>query len=50
MIRDAIRLMAQTHIEMGEPLPTPNPKVRDKKAIFAETIPVSIRVPMGVPS
>jgi predicted RNase H-like HicB family nuclease len=50
MIRDAIRLMAQTHIEMGEPLPTPKPKAKDKKAIFNETISVSIRVPMGVPS
>jgi predicted RNase H-like HicB family nuclease len=50
MIRDALRLMAETHIEMGEPLPTPNSKARDKKAIFMETIPVSIRVPMKVPS
>lgn len=50
MIRDALRLMAETHIEMGEPLPTPNPKAKDKKAIFNETLPVSIRVPMGVPS
>ena len=50
MIRDALRLMAETHIEMGEPLPTPNPKAKDKSAIFMETIPVSIRVPMGVPT
>ncbi len=50
MIRDALKLMAETHLEMGEPLPTPNPKAKDKKAIFTETIPVSIRVPMKVPS
>ncbi|MBI1829876.1 MAG: type II toxin-antitoxin system HicB family antitoxin [Planctomycetes bacterium] len=49
MIRDALRLMAETHIEMGEPLPTPNPKAKAKKAIFTETIPVSVRVPMKVP-
>jgi predicted RNase H-like HicB family nuclease len=49
MIRDALRMMAETHIEMGEALPTPNPKARDKKAIFTETIPVSIHVPMTVP-
>lgn len=50
MIRDALRLMAEAHLEMGEPLPVPNPKAKDKKAIFMETIPVSIRVPMRVPS
>ena len=50
MIRDALRMLAQTHIEEGEPLPTPDPKVKDKSAIFMEKIPVSIRVPMKVPS
>jgi hypothetical protein len=50
MIRDALRLMAQTHLELGEPLPTPNPKAKDRKAIFMETIPISVRVPMKVPS
>lgn len=49
MIRDALRMMAEAHIELGEPLPTPNPHAKDKKAIFMEVIPVSIRVPMGVP-
>jgi len=49
MVRDASRLMAQTHIEMGDPLPPPNAKAKDKKAIFSETIPVSTRVPMNVP-
>lgn len=49
MVRDALRLLAEAHIEMGEPLPTPNPKAKDKKAIFMETIPLSVRVPMTVP-
>ncbi len=50
MVRDALRLMAEAHMEKGQPLPAPNPKAKDKKAIFQEKIPVSIRVPMGVPS
>jgi predicted RNase H-like HicB family nuclease len=49
MIRDALRVMAETHIEMGEALPTPNPKAKDRKAILVEKIPVSIRVSMKVP-
>ena len=35
MIRDALRVMAEAHIEMGEPLPTPNSKAKDKKAMFS---------------
>jgi predicted RNase H-like HicB family nuclease len=50
MIRDALRMMAEAHIETGEALPVPNPKAKDKKAIFQEKIPVSIRVPMRVSS
>ncbi len=50
MLRDALRMMAETHIEAGEPLPAPNPRARDKSAIFMERIPVSIRVPAKVPS
>jgi predicted RNase H-like HicB family nuclease len=50
MIRGAIRLMAETHIEMGTPLPTPNPKAKDRKAVFMEKIPVSIRVPNILPT
>lgn len=49
MVRDAIRVLAETYLETGEPLPTPNPKAKDKKAIFLEKIPVSIRVPTTVP-
>lgn len=50
MVRDALRMLAEAHIEAGEPLPTPDPKSKDKKAIFTETIPLSIRVPMTVPT
>ena len=50
MIKDALRLLAETYLEEGEALPPPNPKAKDKKAIFLETIPVSIRVPATMPS
>lgn len=48
MIRDALRLMAETHIEDGLPLPLPNPRAKGKKAIFQEVIPLRIHVPVGV--
>jgi predicted RNase H-like HicB family nuclease len=41
MVRDALRMMAEAHFEMGQPLPSPNPKAKDKKAILVEKIPVS---------
>jgi predicted RNase H-like HicB family nuclease len=47
MIRDALRLMAECTLELGESLPRPNPKARDKKAVFAETIPLRIRAQTG---
>jgi predicted RNase H-like HicB family nuclease len=50
MIRDALRLLAETYLETGEPLPAPNPRAKDRKAIFRETIPVSIHVSSRVPS
>lgn len=48
MIRDALRVMAETTVEEGEPLPLPNPRAKDKKAIFQEVIPLRIHVPSGV--
>ncbi len=48
MIRDALRWMAETLLEEGEPLPLPNPRARDKKAVFQEIIPLRIHVPSGV--
>jgi len=43
MIRDALRLLAETTIEQGQPLPLPNPRAKDKKADAMETIPLRIR-------
>lgn len=40
MIRDALRLMAETLIEEGEPLPLPKPGAKDKQAVFQELIPL----------
>jgi predicted RNase H-like HicB family nuclease len=47
MIRDALRLMAETTLEDGQPLPRPNPRARDKKAVFAETIPLKLLAQTG---
>jgi predicted RNase H-like HicB family nuclease len=44
MIRDALRTLAEVMIEHGEPLPTPNPRARDSKADFIETVPLRVRV------
>jgi hypothetical protein len=38
MIRDALKLMAETYVEDGMPLPKPNPKARDKTAQYQERI------------
>jgi predicted RNase H-like HicB family nuclease len=50
MIRDALRLMAQDVVEEGEPMPRPNPRAKDKKAVFQETIPLRFQVRTGTPS
>jgi len=47
MIRDALKLMAETLIEEGEPLPIPKQRGKPKNAIFLEKIPVRIRVSAG---
>ncbi len=47
MIRDALRLMAECHMEDGQPLPRPNPRAKDKKAVFEEKIPLRIRIQTG---
>ena len=48
MIRDALRVMAETLIEDGQVLPRPNPRAKDKNAIFMEKIPLVITIPSGV--
>jgi predicted RNase H-like HicB family nuclease len=47
MLRDALRVMAETLIQEGTALPRPNPKARDKAAIFQDVITVKIQVPAG---
>jgi predicted RNase H-like HicB family nuclease len=50
MIRDGLREMARYVMDQGEALPKPNPRAKDKKAAFQETIPLKFRVLVGVPS
>ncbi|MSU77761.1 MAG: type II toxin-antitoxin system HicB family antitoxin [Gemmataceae bacterium] len=38
MVRDALRMLAEAHIEAGEPLPTPMVDISISDAIFAESI------------
>jgi predicted RNase H-like HicB family nuclease len=50
MIRDALRLMAETLIEKGEPLPLPKARIKDKRALFQDTISIRIQIPARVKS
>ena len=47
MVRDALRLMAESLIEDGQPLPRPNPRARLSRAEFQEVIPLRIRAQAG---
>ena len=47
MIRDALKLMAECLIDEGIPLPKPNPRARDKKAVFSEKIQLHARLYCG---
>jgi predicted RNase H-like HicB family nuclease len=47
MARDALRLMAECTLERGEPLPRPNPRARDKKAVLIEPIRLGLRTMAG---
>jgi predicted RNase H-like HicB family nuclease len=47
MLRDALRTMAEWLIEEGASLPRPKPRVADRKADFAEVIPLRVRVQAG---
>ena len=49
MIRSALQELAESLLQKGEGLPSPNPKAKDKKAIFQEVIPLVIQVPAGLP-
>lgn len=43
MIKDALALMAECYLDEGRPLPTPNPRARDKEAEFHEEIGLIVR-------
>ncbi len=43
MIKDALCLMAEHKLEQGTTLPAPNPRARDKKATFVESIRLKMR-------
>ncbi len=51
MIRDALRLLVECHVEEGLPLPRPDPKAKGDddlaRAAFRETIPVRLRATCG---
>lgn len=47
MIRDALRLLAESTIEEGQPLPPPDPTAEDENADFQEVIPLRIRAQTG---
>jgi predicted RNase H-like HicB family nuclease len=38
MIKDALKLTAESYVDAGRPLPKPNAKARDRAADFQETI------------
>jgi predicted RNase H-like HicB family nuclease len=47
MIKDALCLMAEYKLEQGEPLPKPNARARDKKAVLIEGIRLKIGARMA---
>jgi predicted RNase H-like HicB family nuclease len=42
MIKDALCLMAEYKLEQGAPLPRPNPRAKDRKAMLIEAIRLKI--------
>ena len=44
MIRSALEELAQACIELGKPLPQPDPEANDPKADLVEVIPLSVTV------
>ncbi len=44
MIRSALEERAQACIELGKPLPQPDPEANDPKADLVEVIPLSVTV------
>ena len=50
MLRSALREMAAWTVEDGESLPKPNPKLKDRKAVYSETVRLIFQVRQGVPA
>jgi predicted RNase H-like HicB family nuclease len=44
MLRDSLRGLAEYILEKGEALPRPNPRAKDRKAVFQETIRLGFHV------
>jgi predicted RNase H-like HicB family nuclease len=49
MILDALREMVQWYLEDGQPLPQPNPRIHDRKAVRVEGIRVGVRLHAEAP-
>jgi predicted RNase H-like HicB family nuclease len=49
MVKDALQLMAEVTLEQGKPLPKPNPRAKDKKAVLVEPIQLTVRVMTAAP-
>jgi predicted RNase H-like HicB family nuclease len=47
MIRDALKLMAECTLDLGQSLPRPNPRAKDHKAAYVEKIPLKITARVG---
>jgi predicted RNase H-like HicB family nuclease len=47
MIKDGLCLMAEHKLDEGAPLPVPNPRARDKKAVLVESIKLKMRAKIG---
>ena len=50
MVRDALKLMAESYLEEGRKLPKPNPKARDPQAKRVERIGLEVLVHAPVPA
>ena len=50
MVKDALRLMAESYLEEGRTLPKPNPKASDPEAKRIERIRLKIMVHAPVPA
>jgi predicted RNase H-like HicB family nuclease len=50
MIRDSLRGLADFILGKGEPLPRPNPRAKDKTAVFMEKVSLTFHCETGKPN